>query len=54
MADDEIVALTHDFFGTPEIAAFIPFNLALFKCVSSEEHSSNGVFHCLTLESSFK
>ena len=52
---DVIVALTRDFFGTPEIAAFMPFNLVRFERVASEEHSSNGVFRCwLTLSSSLK
>ena len=43
LANDEIIALARDFFGTPEIAAFILFNLERFKGVASEKHSSNGV-----------
>jgi len=55
LTNNEIVALTRDFFGTPEIAALMPFNLVRFKGVASEEHSSNGVFRCrLTLKSSLK
>ena len=44
MINDVIVALTSNFFDTPEKAAFMPFNLVRFKGVASEEHSSNGVF----------
>ena len=55
LTNNEIVALTRDFFGTPEIAAVIPFNPIRFKGVASEEHSSNGVFcSWLTLGSSLK
>ena len=44
MANDKIVALTGDFFSTPEMAAFIPLNLKRFNGVASEKHSSNWVF----------
>jgi len=55
LINDVIVALTRDFFGTPEIAAFTPFDLERFKGVASEEHSSNRVLRCwLTLGSSLK
>ena len=55
MANDKIVALTGDFFSTPEMAAFIPLNLKRFNGVTSEEHSSNGVFRWrLTLSSNLK
>ena len=55
LTNDVIVTLTRDFFGTPEIAAFMPCNLVRFKSVASEEHSSNGVFRWrLALSSSSK
>ena len=55
MINNVIVALTCDFFDTPEMAAFRPFNLKRFKGVASEEHSSNGVFrYRMTLSSRLK
>ena len=55
LISNEIVALACDFFSTLEVAVFRQFNLASFKRVASEGHSSNGVFRCiLTLGSSLK
>ena len=53
LTNDEVEALTRDFFVTSD-KAFRQFNIADFKCVASEEHSSNGFFLCLTLGSSLK
>ena len=53
MADDEIVALTRDFFFAHQKAPRRASDRPCFKRVSFEEHSSNGVFRCLALENSF-
>ena len=53
LANDEIEALTRDLFVTSG-KAFRQFNIACFKSVASEEHSSNGFFLYLTVGSSFK
>ena len=53
LTDDEIEALTRDLFITSD-KTFRQFNIAGFKGVASEEHSSNGFFLWLTMGSSLK
>ena len=50
LTNDEIVALTRNFFFAHQIAPCGASNLACFKRVASEEHSCNGVFRCWTLD----
>ena len=49
LSNHEIVALTRDFFLTPEITHFRQPNPIRHKCMTSEEHPTNRVFPCLTL-----
>ena len=53
LTNNEIEALTRDLFVAPD-EAFRQFNIAGFKGVASEEHSSNGFFLWLTMGSSLK
>ena len=49
LSNHEIVALTRDFFLTPEITHFRQTNPIRLKCMTSEVHPTNRVFPCMTL-----
>lgn len=49
LTNDKVVALTPDFFFAPQIALLRESNPYCFKGVTSEEHSSYGVFIFMTL-----
>ena len=50
----EVIALARNFFVALEKAIVRPSNLVGFKRVTSEVHLPDGVFHLVTLASSFK
>ena len=54
LANMEVIALACNFFVASQIAIVRPSNLVGFKRVTSEVHLPNGVFHLVTLASSFK
>ena len=54
LTNDEIEALTRDFFLTPEIALFRQADPIRLKSVSSGEHSTNRAFPFIALDSSVK
>ena len=53
MTNDEVVALTCDFFGALEVAGLVQSNLYVFECVTSKIHSFDRVPRCVTLPINF-
>ena len=53
LTNDEVVALTCDFFGALEVAGLVQSNLYVFECVTSKIHSFDRVLRCVTLPINF-